>query len=72
MYHFGEDYVGETRNTTAWKEPFEKCNKIIGWQPFDYSEVASFWESVRVYLNDRQKELREKIINSSNIADPVK
>jgi hypothetical protein len=44
-YRFSLDYVGPQGG--SWREPIKSCNKVIGWKPKDYGEVAAYWKEVR-------------------------
>lgn len=54
LYHFGLDYVGPVKNTDSWVEPIQSCDRLVGWQPNEYSKKASYWEAVRAYIKQRQ------------------
>lgn len=47
-YRFSLDYVGPQGG--SWKESIKSCNKVIGWKPKEYGEVAAFWKEVRARI----------------------
>jgi hypothetical protein len=47
-YRFNLDYVGPQGG--SWKESIKSCDKVIGWNPKEYGEVANFWKEVRARI----------------------
>lgn len=50
-YHFGLDFIGPVSEVSY--HPVEHCNKVIGWNPKNYSKVWMFWDDVRNYAIKR-------------------
>lgn len=49
QYKFSQDFLGSIQNTSVDK-PLSYCDRIIGFK--DYAKTQSFWESVRLEIND--------------------
>jgi hypothetical protein len=54
-YKFSKDYVGAEVGQVEFK-PLVTCDRVVGWTPDEYVKVASYWEAVRSYFDDKTEE----------------
>jgi len=55
-YRFSISYVGAVSGTIT-REPIEKCDRLVGWEPVTYARVARFWDAVRAVIEGKDKDV---------------